>query len=121
VIEQPVEAPVRRALSINDATNRRFFTIEECAVYLSLSEREIHYMIARRQLPAVSHGRRRCSIFATSMNGSCVIRPPEQSIGWFELREFREITIMLHGSGFEQYARVRRSDGTIALVEVGLY
>jgi len=59
VIEQAVEAAVRRALSINDATNRRLFTIEECAAYLSLSEREIHYMIARRQLPAVSHGRRK--------------------------------------------------------------
>jgi excisionase family DNA binding protein len=58
VIEQAVEAAVRRALSINDATNRRLFTIDEGAAYLSLSRREIYYMIAARQLPAVSHGRR---------------------------------------------------------------
>jgi hypothetical protein len=50
VIEQAVEAAVRRALSINEATNRRLFTIEECAVYLSLSEREIDYMIVRRKM-----------------------------------------------------------------------
>jgi hypothetical protein len=32
----------------------------------------------------------------------------------------REITIMLHGSGWEQYARVKTANGTVALVEAGL-
>jgi excisionase family DNA binding protein len=59
VIEQAVEAAVRRALNINDATNRRLLSIEECAVYLSLSKREIYNMIATRELLAVAHGRRK--------------------------------------------------------------
>jgi excisionase family DNA binding protein len=58
VIEQAVEAAVRRALNINDATNRRLLSIDEGAVYLSLSKREIYNMIATRELPAVKHGRR---------------------------------------------------------------
>jgi excisionase family DNA binding protein len=58
IIEQAVEAAVRKALNISEATNRRLFSIEECAVYLSLSKREIYNMIATAQLPEVKHGRR---------------------------------------------------------------
>lgn len=32
----------------------------------------------------------------------------------------REITFMMHGSGYEQYARVKLADGSIALVEAGI-
>ncbi len=59
LIERAVEAGVRKALNVNDATNRRLFSIEEGAVYLSLSKREIYNMIANSQLSAVSHGRRK--------------------------------------------------------------
>ena len=59
VIERAVEAGVRKALNINDATNRRLLSIAEGAVYLSLSKREIYNMIATRELPAVEHGRRK--------------------------------------------------------------
>jgi excisionase family DNA binding protein len=58
VIEQAVETAVRKALNINDATNRRLLSIEEGAMYVSLSKREIYNMIATRELPAVKHGRR---------------------------------------------------------------
>lgn len=59
LIEQAVEAGVRKALNINDATSRRLLSIEEGASYLSLSKREIYNMIAARELPAVTHGRRK--------------------------------------------------------------
>jgi excisionase family DNA binding protein len=59
LIEQAVEAAVRKALNVSDATNRRLLSIEEAAVYLSLSKREIYNMIANHDLPAVTHGRRK--------------------------------------------------------------
>jgi excisionase family DNA binding protein len=59
VIEQAVETAVRKALNISVATNRRLFSIEEGAAYLSLSKREVYSMIAARELPAVTHGRRK--------------------------------------------------------------
>lgn len=59
VIQRAVEAGVRKALNISEATNRRLFSIEEAAVYLSLSKREVYNMIAARELPEVTHGRRK--------------------------------------------------------------
>ena len=59
VIETAVETGVRKALNISDVTNRRLLSIEEGAVYLSLSKREIYNMIATGELPAVTHGRRK--------------------------------------------------------------
>jgi len=59
LIERAVEAAVRKALNVNDATNRRLLSIEESAVYLSLSKREVYNMIATDELPPVSHGRRK--------------------------------------------------------------
>jgi len=59
VIEQAVDAGVRKALNVSELTNRRLFSIEEAAVYLSLSKREVYNMIATRELPAVTHGRRK--------------------------------------------------------------
>jgi excisionase family DNA binding protein len=58
VISEAVESSVRKALNISEATNRRLLSIEEGAVYLSLSKREIYNMIATSELPAVKHGRR---------------------------------------------------------------
>jgi excisionase family DNA binding protein len=58
-IETAVETGVRKALNISDATNRRLLSIEEGAVYLSLSKREVYNMIATDELPAVTHGRRK--------------------------------------------------------------
>jgi excisionase family DNA binding protein len=59
LIEQSIEAGIRKALNANKATNRRLLSIEESAAYLSLSKREVYNMIARGELPAVSHGRRK--------------------------------------------------------------
>jgi excisionase family DNA binding protein len=59
VIERAVEAAIRKALNLSEATNRRLMTIEETAVYLSLSKREVYNMIATHELPAVTHGRRK--------------------------------------------------------------
>ena len=59
LIEQAVDAAVRKALNVNEATNRRLLSIEEGAVYLSLSKREIYNMTATGELPTVPHGRRR--------------------------------------------------------------
>jgi len=59
VIEQAVEAGVRKALNVSEATNRRLFSVEEAAVYLSLSKRELYNMLASGELPGVVHGRRR--------------------------------------------------------------
>jgi len=59
VIERAVEAAIRKALNLSEATNRRLMTIEETALYLSLSKREVYNMIATHELPAVTHGRRK--------------------------------------------------------------
>jgi excisionase family DNA binding protein len=59
VIEQAVESAIRRALNVNEATKRRLLSVEEAAVYLSLSKREIYNMIASDQLRVVTRGRRK--------------------------------------------------------------
>jgi excisionase family DNA binding protein len=46
-------------LNISEASNRRLLSIEETAVYLSLSKREVYNMIGTNELPAVTHGRRK--------------------------------------------------------------
>lgn len=58
VIQDAVEAAIRKALNLSEATNRRLMTVEEAAAYLSLSEREIHNMIALKDLKCVRRGRR---------------------------------------------------------------
>jgi excisionase family DNA binding protein len=58
VIERAVEVAVRKALNLSETTNRRLMKVEEAAVYLSLSEREIHNMIALNDLKCVRRGRR---------------------------------------------------------------
>jgi excisionase family DNA binding protein len=59
VIEQAVEAGVRKALNVSQVTNRRLLSITEGATYLALSKREIYNMIGTGDLPAVKHGRRK--------------------------------------------------------------
>ena len=59
VIERAVEAAVRKALNVSETTNRRLLSIEESAMYLSLSKREVYNMIANRQIAIVTRGRRR--------------------------------------------------------------
>jgi excisionase family DNA binding protein len=59
VIEQAVESGVKKALNISETTNRRLFSVEQAAVYLSLSEREVYNMISNGELRAVKHGRRK--------------------------------------------------------------
>ena len=59
LIERAVEAGVRKALNVNEVTNRRLLSIEEGSVYLSLSKREVYNMLANRDLPEVTHGRRK--------------------------------------------------------------
>lgn len=58
VIERAVETGVRKALNINEATNRRLLSVQEAAEYLGLSKREVYNMITT-ELPAVTHGRRK--------------------------------------------------------------
>jgi excisionase family DNA binding protein len=53
-----VESAVRKALSNGETATRRLLTVEETAVYLSLSERQIQNMISARSLPVVRQGRR---------------------------------------------------------------
>lgn len=59
VIEQAVEAGVRKALKGGGRLDRRLITTKDAAAYLALSQREVYNMIAVHQLPAVSHGRRK--------------------------------------------------------------
>ena len=59
IIEQAVEAAVRKALNVSETTNRRLFSITQGAVYLALSKREVYNIIAAGGLPVVSHGRRK--------------------------------------------------------------
>ena len=59
LIERAVEAGVRKALNVNEVTNRRLLSIDEGAVYLSLSKREIYNMLTAEKSPSVSHGRRK--------------------------------------------------------------
>ena len=59
LIEQAVEAGVRKALNLSEVTNRRLLSITEGAVYLALSKREVYNIIAAGEIPAVSQGRRK--------------------------------------------------------------
>jgi excisionase family DNA binding protein len=54
-----VEDAIRRALNVSEVTNRRLLSIDEAAVFLALSKREIYNMISNRELSVVSHGRRK--------------------------------------------------------------
>jgi excisionase family DNA binding protein len=58
VIEKAVEAGVRKALNVNETTNRRLLSVDEAARYLSRSKLEVYNMVANGELPAVRHGRR---------------------------------------------------------------
>jgi len=58
IIQHAVEQAVRKALNIDEATNRRLLSVAQAANFLSLSEREIYNVISNRELPAVKHGRR---------------------------------------------------------------
>ena len=58
VIEEAVAMGVRKALGVNDGTNRRLLSIEQAGTYLCLSERELYNMLANKELVAVKHGRR---------------------------------------------------------------
>ena len=59
LIQQAVEAGLRKVLNIGEASNRRLLSADDAASYLSLSKREVYNMIANRQLAAVHHGRRK--------------------------------------------------------------
>lgn len=59
IIEQAVEAGVRRAMNVNDTTNRRLLSMVDAAVYIGLSKREVYNVIALGELKAVNHGRRK--------------------------------------------------------------
>ncbi|HEV2201734.1 MAG TPA: helix-turn-helix domain-containing protein [Bryobacteraceae bacterium] len=59
VIERAVDVGVRKALNLSEATNRRLLSIEESALYLSLSKREVYNMIAVHELPVVPRGRKK--------------------------------------------------------------
>jgi excisionase family DNA binding protein len=59
LIEQAVEAGVRKALNLSEVTNRRLLSITEGATYLALSKREVYNIIAAGEIPSVNHGRRK--------------------------------------------------------------
>jgi excisionase family DNA binding protein len=59
MIEAACEAAIRRALNISDVSPRRLLTVEEAAIYLTLSEREIYNMVSNGELVGVRHGKRR--------------------------------------------------------------
>jgi len=58
LITDAVRLALREELSATPTANR-LRSIEEAAAYLSLSKREIYNMVANRELPAVTHGRRK--------------------------------------------------------------
>ncbi len=57
VVERAVEAGLRKALAISEVTNRRLLTVEQTAVYLALSRREVYNML-NSEFPAVKRGKR---------------------------------------------------------------
>jgi len=59
VIEHAVEAGVRKALNLSDVTNRRLLSVNDAAIYLALSKREVYNMISSGALHSVLHGKRR--------------------------------------------------------------
>jgi excisionase family DNA binding protein len=58
IIEAACESAIKRAMNISDVSPRRLLTVQEAAVYLALSEREIYNMITNKELVGVRHGRR---------------------------------------------------------------
>ena len=58
LITDAVRVAVRAEMSTTPTANR-LRSIEEAAAYLSLSKREIYNMVANRELPVVTHGRRK--------------------------------------------------------------
>jgi excisionase family DNA binding protein len=58
VIEAACETAIKRAMNISDVSPRRLLTVQEAAVYLALSDREVYNMIANKELKGVRHGRR---------------------------------------------------------------
>ena len=58
LITDAVRIAVREEMSTTPLGNR-LRSIEEAAAYLSLSKREIYNMIANRELPVVTRGRRK--------------------------------------------------------------
>ena len=60
LIERAVETGVRKALNVNDATNRRLFSVDEVAVYLELVQtRDLQHDRNTAELAAVTCGRRK--------------------------------------------------------------
>jgi excisionase family DNA binding protein len=49
---------VKAALNIGDISPRRLLSVEQTAIYLCLSEREIYNMLSTKQLAGVRHGKR---------------------------------------------------------------
>lgn len=58
IIEAACESAIKKAMNITDLPARRLLTVEEAAVYLAISKREIYNMLANGELQAVRHGRR---------------------------------------------------------------
>jgi excisionase family DNA binding protein len=58
MIKSACQAAIQEVLHISDLSPRRLMTVQEAAVYLTLSEREIYNMIANKELAGVRHGRR---------------------------------------------------------------
>jgi excisionase family DNA binding protein len=58
MIEAACETAIKKALNIADVSPRRLVTVQEAAIYLTLSEREIYNMIATKEIAGVRHGRR---------------------------------------------------------------
>jgi excisionase family DNA binding protein len=58
MIEAACEAAIKRAMKVSDISPRRLLTVQEAAVYLALSEREVYNMVANKELTGVRHGRR---------------------------------------------------------------
>ncbi|MGA8595085.1 MAG: helix-turn-helix domain-containing protein [Bryobacteraceae bacterium] len=58
MIEAACETAIKRAMKISDVAPRRLLSVQEAAVYLALSEREVYNMIANKELTGVRRGRR---------------------------------------------------------------
>jgi excisionase family DNA binding protein len=58
MIEAACETAIKKAMNISDVSPRRLMTVQEAALYLALSEREVYNMIANKELNGVRHGRR---------------------------------------------------------------
>ena len=58
IIKAACEEALRATLHIADLSPRRLLSVEETAIYLGLSEREIYNILAAKQLAGVRHGKR---------------------------------------------------------------